>query len=330
MSGKVQVYLKHLNAIFFELSYLLVGLNWKTKLVLKFTGMRDSFKYDRPVNMEKLRKGTDSAAKLGSFLFDSKINIKKVENTLANNIPIRIYSHNNQQDLPVMIYYHGGGFAILGLDSHDNVCRRLCKMNKCIVVSVDYRLAPEHSFPAAHNDAFTALKWTLDNISKYNGNPKELILVGDSAGGNLAACMAHRCKKDNIPVTAQILVYPWIDGKMNNPSIERNGAGYMLTKEALFWYQNMYTPNENDRLKPEVSPCYEVDFKGLAPAFIITAEYDPLLDDGKNYYEQLSNAGNKAEYKEYPGMIHGFFNLPKISPVAMQTYKDIKVFLNSI
>jgi acetyl esterase len=140
--------------------------------------------------------------------------------------------------------------------------------------------------------------------------------------------MAHRCKKEEIPVKAQILVYPWIDGKMDNPSIDRNGEGYMLTKDALFWYQNLYTPNEEDRLKPEVSPCYEADFKYLAPAFVLTAEYDPLLDDGKNYYEQLKRAGNDGLYKEYPKMIHGFFNLPKISPIAMQAYKDIEIFLS--
>ncbi|MEX0812404.1 MAG: alpha/beta hydrolase [Chitinophagales bacterium] len=303
-------------------------MNWKTKLVLQFTKLKKPIDGSAAINIHKLRKNAASGARLGSLLFDEKIKIKGLKDTEADGVPIRIYRDSDETDLPVMIYYHGGGFVVLDLDSHDRVCRRLCKMNNCIVVSVDYRLAPEHSFPLAHDDAFTAINWVLNHIGEYRGNPEKLILAGDSAGGNLAACMAHRCKREQIPVKAQILIYPWIDGKMDNPSIERNGEGYMLTKDALFWYREQYTPNPEDQCRPEVSPCYEKDFKGLPPAFVLTAEFDPLLDDGKKYFDQLKRAGNNGLYKEYPNMIHGFFNMPKISPDALQAYKDIQIFLN--
>lgn len=229
-----------------------------------------------------------------------------------------------------MVYYHGGGFALYGLESHDNVCRRLCLLNHCIVVSVDYRLAPEHIFPAAHLDAFMALTWVVKNIHHFGGNPENLVVAGDSAGGNLAACMAHKCLKENIPLKAQVLIYPWIDGKLNNPSIERNGKGYMLEKETMLWFQKLYTPLPEDRCKPEVSPCYESNFNGLAATFIITAQFDPLLDDGFNYFKQLSEAKVKVKYKEYQELFHGFFNLPLVHENAMQCYKDIARFLAEI
>ena len=203
-------------------------------------------------------------------------------------------------------------------------------MNNCIIVSVDYRLAPEHSFPASHDDAFTAIRWVKKNIETHGGNPNDLVVAGDSAGGNLAACMAHRCKQENIPLTAQILVYPWIDGKLNNPSIDRNGKGYLLEKETLFWFQKQYTPRKLDQCVPEISPCYEKDFAGLAPAFILTAEFDPLLDDGYKYYLQLRQAGNNVKYNEYIGMFHSFFSLPGMDKVAMQSYFDIKDFLKKL
>ena len=248
----------------------------------------------------------------------------------ANGVPVRIYQNSTGQGQRVMVYYHGGGFVLYRLDSHDNVCRRLAAMNNCIVVSVDYRLAPEFPFPAAHDDSFAALQWVRDNIAQYGGNAADLFVAGDSAGGNLSACMAHRCKKEGIPLKGQILIYPWVDGKLNNPSIDRNGEGYLLTKETMFWFQQQYTPNPADHCNPVVSPKYESSFEGLAPAFILTAQFDPLLDDGFNYYNQLREAGNQVMYKEYPGLIHGFFNLPGAAPQAMQAYHDIAAFMKKL
>ena len=305
-------------------------MNWKIKLVLLFAKLQKPIDAKSITNISDLRKKSDRAAWLGSILFDKKIKVAQVTNVIADGVPIRLYNNSTQKNQRVIIYYHGGGFVLYGLHSHDNVCRRICRMNNCLVVSVDYRLAPEHTFPAAHDDAFTALKWVRKNIETFGGNPNYLVVSGDSAGGNLAACMAHKCKKDGIPLKAQILGYPWIDGKLNNPSIDRNGKGYLLEKETMFWFQKQYTPRQDDHCAPEVSPCYESDFTGLAPAFIITAQFDPLLDDGFNYFTQLKNAGNHAQYKEYEGMFHGFLSIPGIHSSALQAYSDANEFLNSL
>ena len=305
------------------------NMNWKVKLVLLFTNLRKPIDGEG-MDIKTLRKNSEAAARLGTKLFDKKVNVSKVTDVSADGIPLRIYQNNNKSQQRVIIYYHGGGFVLYGLDSHDCVCRRLCKMNDCIVVSVDYRLAPEYTFPAAHEDAFHAIQWVVKNISSYGGNPADLVVAGDSAGGNLSACMAHRCKKENVPLSAQILIYPWVDGKLNNPSIDRNGEGYLLTKETVFWFQKQYTPHKEDQCLPSVSPCYETDFTGLAPAFVLTAEFDPLLDDGFKYYTQLKNADNKAKYQEYPGLVHGFFSIPGVDVNALKAYTDIKVFLDSI
>ncbi|MDZ4844186.1 MAG: alpha/beta hydrolase [Chitinophagales bacterium] len=305
-------------------------MNWRVHLVLLFTSLRKPLDPKPDADISKMRRLSDRAARLGSLLYDSKTPIALVKDASADGVPVRIYKDSKANGQRVMIYYHGGGFVLYGLDSHDRVCRRLCKMNDCIVVSVDYRLAPEHTFPAAHEDAFTAIQWVRANIEKYGGDSSKLILIGDSAGGNLAACMAHKCKRGNIPLLAQILNYPWIDGKLNNPSIDKNGKGYLLEKETMFWFQQQYTPKKEDQCKPSVSPCYENDFANLAPAFILTAEFDPLVDDGFNYYEQLKAADNRVLYKEYPQLIHGFFSIPGVSKEAMQAYRDIKEFLSAL
>lgn len=302
-------------------------MNWKVKLVLLFGRLR------KPVEggeqqIGDARRKANSAARLGSLLFDSKVPVAEVKDLNADGIPARVYRNGPEAAKPLIVYYHGGGFMLYGLDSHDLVCRRLCALCACTVVAVDYRLAPEHTFPAAHEDAWKALCWVRNHAATLGGSAEELVVMGDSAGGNLAACMAHRAKKEGIALKAQVLIYPWVDGRLQNPSIDRNGKGYLLTKEAIFWFQRQYTPRPEDRCLPAVSPCFEPDSSGLAPAFILTAELDPLLDDGYNYARQLINAGNKVLYKEYKGLFHSFFNLPKVDAGALQAYTDIHNFLN--
>ncbi len=304
-------------------------MNWKLKLVLLFTNLRKPIDGEG-TDIKSLRKKSETAAWLGALLFDREIPVAKVTDVNADGVPLRIYQNSNEVGQRVIIYYHGGGFVLYGLNSHDHICRRLCKMNNCIVVSVNYRLAPEFTFPVAHEDAFTAIKWVVKSISNYGGDPLDLVVAGDSAGGNLSACMAHRCKKENVRLSAQVLIYPWVDGKLNNPSIDRNGEGYLLTKETMFWFQKQYTPRPEDQCVPAVSPCYETDFAGLAPAFILTAELDPLLDDGYKYYKQLENGRNAVKYQEYPGLVHGFFSLPFVDAQALKSYSDIKDFLISV
>ena len=304
-------------------------MNWRLKIVLAFTNIRKPIDGEG-ADINDVRQKSTRAAWLGTKLFDKPVKVAKVVDSKIDHIPIRIYSDSDAQNQRVLIYYHGGGFVLYGLDSHDNVCRRLCQMNQCIVVSVDYRLAPEHTFPAAHEDALAAIEWVVKNISTCGGNPNDLVLAGDSAGANLSACMAYRCREKGIKLNAQVLIYPWVDGKLDNPSISRNGAGYILTKESMFWFQKQYTPRPEDQCDPHVSPCYESDMTGLAPAFILTAEFDPLLDDGYKYSNQLKSAGNIVRYTEYKGLVHGFFSIPGVDPAAMQAFHDIKTFLAGI
>lgn len=305
-------------------------MNIKQKIVLLVSKLNPPLGENNANDISKKRKQAYSFSKLGFLLFDKKVEILNKKDAFIENIPIRIYKNSEKKLQNVILYYHGGGFVFYGLNSHDNVCKRICKMNDCIVVSIDYRLAPEHTFPAAHDDAFKAILWARENIEKYGGNPEKIIVAGDSAGGNLAACMAHRCKDANIPLLAQILIYPWTDGTINSPSIHKNATGYMLTYQNLLWFQKQYTPNPEDHCNPQVSPLHESDFRGLAPAFIATATFDPLLDDGYNYYKKLEDAGNTCKYVEYKEMIHGFFNIPYMDKRALQCYYDIQNFLKDL
>lgn len=301
-------------------------MNWKVKLVLLFSKLRKPIDGDG-TDIDELRKKSVGASRLGSLLFDKKLPVQEVIDTNVAHVPLRIYRPSEAVGLPVVIYYHGGGFVLYGLDSHDQVCRRICHMNNCVVVAVEYRLAPEHTYPAAHEDAYTALNWVRGFVAEYGGNPDKIVVAGDSAGGNLAACMAHLCRDKGIALSGQLLIYPWIDGKLSNPSITRNGKGYLLTKETMFWFQRQYTPRVEDRCVPDVSPCYRDNMMGLAPAFILTAQFDPLLDDGYLYAQQLKAAGNRVRYQEYEGLFHGFFNLPYVHKHAMQAYIDSQAFL---
>ncbi|MCB9034462.1 MAG: alpha/beta hydrolase [Chitinophagales bacterium] len=303
-------------------------MNWKSKLVLSLERINGTLNANKktPILLNRMR--ANIVGKMGSLLFDKKLPIKKVEDFKVEDIPIRYYCDVDGKNLKTILYFHGGGFSLYGLDSHDCVCRRLAKMNNCNVFSVDYRLAPEHVFPAAHNDAKTIVNWAFKNIEKYNGNKNKIIVAGDSAGGNLAACLAHYCKKEKLPLMAQILVYPWVDGTSSFPSINQLATGYFLTKAGILYFRDTYLSNKLDYTNVEFSPYYEKDFSNLAPVFVLTAAFDPLKDEGFAYYEKLKAANNNAQYKEYKEVFHSFFNIPYIDENAMQAYTDIQLFLN--
>ncbi len=306
-------------------------MNWKLKALLLYDKLNPSLKHDDSVSMSDLRIHAEKISTLGTRLFNRVLPVQSIRNIQADGIPVRMYSNSSKDGQAVIVYYHGGGFAMYSLDSHDAVCRRLCVMNEAIVVSVDYRMAPEHTFPVAHEDAWKALSWVFKNIGQYHGDANKIIVAGDSAGGNLSACMAMKAKKENsVLLKAQVLIYPWVDGRINSASVERNGKGYFLTKETMLWFQKKYTPDPKDHCNPLVSPLFEKDFSGLVPAFILTAEFDPLLDDGKAYADKLAAAGVRVNYKEYKELVHGFFNVPSIDPQAMQAYKDIRDFIRTV
>ncbi|QQR96811.1 MAG: alpha/beta hydrolase [Sphingobacteriales bacterium] len=306
-------------------------MNWKLKLMLWFVNNVQPMREVDGLDINKERKKNINLSKLGSFLYDSKTPIKYIENTIFDGIPVRIYKNTEQKNLKVIIYFHGGGYVFYNIDSHDYVTRRLCGMNNCTVISVDYRLAPEHTFPSAQEDGYKIVEYVHQHAEKLGIDPNKIIVSGDSAGATISACVAHHFKTHpTIKLAAQVLVYPWVDGKVKSASIEKYKEGYLLTKEAILWFQKKYVPNPEDRLKPECSPIYNEDFKNLPPAFVITAEYDPLKDEGKAYADKLQQAGNVVLYKDYKGLIHAFFNTPKVDEQGMQCFKDIQAFLKNI
>lgn len=303
-------------------------MNWKLKFVLWFVNNVQPLRSVDIKNIKEERKNTKRASELGKLLFDTKTPIKEITDFTIDAIKVRLYRNSDKANQPVIIYFHGGGFVFYGIESHDYVTRRLCAMNDCTVISVDYRLAPEHTFPSAQEDGFKVVQYVYDHAKQLNIDREKIIVAGDSAGGTISACITHHFKDDpKIKIAAQILIYPWVDGKIENPSIEKYKTGYLLTKEAMLWFQKTYTPNPEDKLNPKSSPLYNTDFTNLPPAFILTAEYDPLKDEGNAYAKKLKGAGNVVLLKDYKALVHGFFNIPKLSEEAMQSYYDIQAFL---
>ncbi len=306
-------------------------MNWKLKMMLWFVNQIQPIRQAKDDEIEKTRKINVKVAALGNFLHNSKINIKEINDFTIDGIPVRLYKNSSVANQKVIIYAHGGGFVYYNIDSHDYVTRRLCAMNDCIVISVEYRLAPEHSFPAAHEDYYKVIEYVHQHSEALGIDKNKIIVAGDSAGGNLAACASHHFKQHpTIRIAAQVLVYPWLDGRIANASIEKYKTGYLLTKEAMLWFQQKYTPKPEDKCNPEVSPIHHTNFIGLPPAFVITAEYDPLKDEGMEYASKLKEAGCQVLYKDYKALVHGFFNIPKVSDDAMQCYYDVQAFLKKL
>ncbi len=244
-------------------------------------------------------------------------------------LPVRIYDPVRPADiilLPVLVFLHGGGWAMGGLETHDAVCRHLAYHGQCMVVSVDYRLAPENKFPAAVEDCEAALAWVTGNAGAIGGDPKRVAIGGDSAGGNLAAVVARRYTRQLDPgaphLALQLLIYPATDFTADNGSIRDNGQGYLLTKPALDRFRDLYLRGECDWSDPDASPLLARDLSGLPPAFIQTGEFDPLRDEGRAYGKKLRGAGVPVEEICYPGMIHGFTRMGALVDVANQALDD--------
>lgn len=228
-------------------------------------------------------------------------------------VPVRIFTpaEAGPGALPVVIYFHGGGFVFGSVDLIDPITRSLANRSGCMVVSVDYRLAPEHPFPAAPDDAWAAVQWVSDHALELGADPAKIAVAGDSAGGNLAAVMCLMAKDQGGPPLAfQLLVYPAVEHSFDRVSYRENGEGYLLTGADMHYFWDHYFSAGGDRLQPYASPLRAPDHSGLPPAFIVTAEYDPLRDEGEEYGRCLSEAGVPAEVRRYDGMIHGFFWLP--------------------
>jgi acetyl esterase len=229
----------------------------------------------------------------------------------AGAVPVRTYWPSDATGLPVLVYFNGGGWVIMDLDSHDEPCRRLANDAGVIVVSVDYRLAPEHKFPAALDDCWAATQWVAAHATELGGDPTRLAVGGDSAGGNLAAAVALRAKEAGGPALRfQLLIYPVVGTPWDDrPSYVENADGYMLTAKSMVWFTEHYQREAADAEHPHFSPTRASDLAGLPPALVITAEYDPLRDEGEAYGRMLQEAGVPTTITRYDGMIHGFYGL---------------------
>ncbi|CAM5301349.1 putative lipase/esterase [Streptomyces spiroverticillatus] len=227
----------------------------------------------------------------------------------APDIPVRVYLPDRPAPYPTVVYFHGGGFALCGLDSHDATVRQLCAGSGAAFVSVDYRLAPEAPFPAAVDDAYTALVWVAEHIKEVGGDPGALVVAGDSAGGCLAAVCAQSARACGGPALAlQVLLYPVLDAAQDTVSYRRNAGGYFHTAAHMRWYWEQYLGREARALArdPRVSPLRAADLRGLPPAYVLTAGCDPLCDEGEAYVVALRAAGVTVERAHFPAMFHGF------------------------
>jgi len=233
--------------------------------------------------------------------------IHEVRDIDANGIPTRLYRPNDRTDLGLLVYFHGGGWVIGDLDSHDAVCRALANGSGHAVLSVDYRLAPEHPFPAPLEDAVTATRWAHAHAAELGCRADRIAVGGDSAGGNLAAVVAQLAP---VPLVYQLLVYPVTDLTCAQPSYEENATGYFLTKAAMRWFIDHYIGGA-DAKDPRISPLFAADhvLAATPPALVITAEFDPLRDEGDVYATRLAALGVPTSHVRFGGMFHAFFSL---------------------
>jgi acetyl esterase len=242
----------------------------------------------------------------------------------ADDVPVRVYHDDPNQPAPVVVFYHGGGWTLGTLDSIGGVCRELARRAGCVVVSVDYRLAPEHPFPAALDDAYAALEWTVENADAFGGDPERVSVAGTSAGGNLAAAVSLRARDVDGPDLAhQTLLYPMIDRDTDRASYREHGDGPLLTRANVEWFWDQYCRSPVDAEHPYASVLRARDHGNLPPATVVTAGHDPLRDEGRAYASKLNRAGTTVEHLHYPTMAHGFLSLTDDVPAADDALDDV-------
>jgi acetyl esterase len=238
----------------------------------------------------------------------------------AGPIPLRAYRGTGTltgETLPALVYYHGGGWVVGDLDSHDWTCRMIANAADCAVISVDYRLAPEHPFPAAVEDALAAFRWAAVDNKRLGADPRRIAVAGDSAGGNLAAAVSLLNRDGDEPSPAmQALIYPVTDAVGGQDSRERFAKGFLLSKADMDWFESHYLPSGSDQTDPRVSVLRAEDLAGLPPAYVTTAGFDPLRDEGEAYAARLEQAGVPTVLRRHPGLVHGFANLTAVSKTA--------------
>ena len=279
----------------------------------------------KPVSIAQARRGIYRLAEIVAP--EPQIAMYSVEDTTipgpVTDIPIRTY-RPTADPAPTAVYFHGGGWMTGSIASHDFLVRKLARDSGLVFVSVDYRLAPEHPFPAGLDDCLAATAWVAEHVHDYGSLAGQLSVAGDSSGGNLAAVVARRFRDQGRHLNAQLLLYPVIDSAGDYPSRHENGGGYLLTLDDIVTSAHNYLGNRSELLgSADVAPIRAADLSGLAPAVIGVAHHDPLRDEGLAYANKLAAAGVDVFAKDYPGMIHTFASLYAISPGANQALREL-------
>jgi len=249
----------------------------------------------------------------------------------TSDLPIRIYRPSNEPNLPALVFFHGGGWVLNFLDIYEPALRKVANLGKFMIIAVQYQKAPEHPFPVPFDDCYATLKWVVQNSQKLGVDPTSIGVGGDSAGGNLASAVALKARDEKlINLAFQLLIYPCNDNKMAYQTAVDNAEGYGLTTKSMLWFWEQYLQNNQDHTNPYAVPAIASSLSHLPPAIVLASQYDPLTDDAKNYYQRLLNDGVSAIYKEYPGQIHGLFNLGGVTADADLMYSDIATEINAI
>lgn len=276
------------------------------------------------------------------FMGDLGFSVPHQDRTISGplgDVPIRVYSPEGSTGRPIVVFYHGGGFCIGNLDTHDRECQAISKKADCVVVAVDYRMGPEHAYtsndaqPAWIDDSWAAFSWVADNAAELGGDGQRLVVCGDSAGGNISAVVAQMAREDGRPLALQALVYPATDVRDEAfdlyPSYAEHAEAPILERPVLDYFRDQSRPG-GDATAPSMSPGLADDLGGLAPALILTAEYDPLRDDGEAYGKKLADAGVEVTMKRFDGMPHGFFNLGPHVDAAAEAIDDVVTAIRAL
>ena len=297
-------------------------LDWRVALLLKASSLMQDNLIDPGISIRENREKIRMAASLTHSGTIELASVKDIKIPVKNaNIGARVYTPTGARaPLPVILYFHGGGWVVGDLDSYDDVCRTLAQKALALVISVDYRLAPEHPFPTAAEDSYAALVWTAKYAASLGGDPERIALAGDSAGGNLAAVTSLISRDRRGPkIVKQVLIYPVTNlTAFDTASHKHFAKGFMLTRADIEWFRAQYLPNDKDRANPHASPLLAKSHAGLPPALVITARFDVLRDEGEAYAMKLKYAGVPTKLVRFDGLIHGFIIMGNFVPRAAE------------
>jgi len=284
--------------------------------------------WEAPIDV--IRKNTQGRVALAGPVEDIHEVVNRFIPGPTADLPIRIYRPTANVDAPAIIFFHGGGWVLNFLDIYDAALIHLANQSGFTIISVSYQKAPEHPFPIPFDDCYAALLWVIDNAKDLKINPKLIGVAGDSAGGNLASAVALKARDNGITLSFQILVYPCNGMDFELESYREHATGYGLSTQAMKWFWGQYLQGDSHNTNPYAVPMVANNFSNLAPAIIITAQYDPLLSDGQRYAELLQRDGSHVVYREYAGMIHGFFANLAVTPTAKEAIRFVVTEMKKI